>query len=239
VERLARARTSDALVSAYVGLELPPEALAERLRASHVFYFPDASCRTAIDVDDPAAHRRAFLEVTAHSARDPALAPSGRSAVVVQAFTRHDWQGGWGTGLSGDPGRAERELPRPVEYRRLKRQVTGELLATLEGLLPGARERVAYCDLGAPPSTVRFTRNAFGASCGFELNWRNFPFRNPLAHVETRLANLHMAGHFTVWPGAVPTAALSGRIAALRAHEQLARAGARRRPAAASVPSPA
>ena len=36
-------------------------------------------------------------------------------------------------------------------------------------------------------------------------------------HVRTPLDNLHMAGHFTVWPGAVPTAALSGKIAALRA----------------------
>jgi phytoene dehydrogenase-like protein len=231
VERLERARTSDALVSAYVGLDLPADALAERLRTSHVFYFPDRSCRTELDAGDPTAHRRAFLEVTAHAAHDPGLAPPGRSALVVQAFTRHDWLRGWRTGLSGDPARAERELPRPPEYRRLKRQVADELLQALEGLLPGVRDRVAYADVGAPPSTVRFTRNAFGASCGFELNWRNFPFRNPLAHVETPLANLHMAGHFTVWPGAVPTAALSGKIAAARAHEQLARGRTRRRAA--------
>jgi hypothetical protein len=68
---------------------------------------------------------------------------------------------------------------------------------------------------------VRFTRNAFGGTCGFELNWRNFPFVNPLAHVDTPLRNVHVAGHFTVWPGAVPTAALSGKIAALRADEGL------------------
>jgi phytoene dehydrogenase-like protein len=103
----------------------------------------------------------------------------------------------------------------------LKRVVASQLLATFEGLVPGAASRVLFADVGAPPSTVRFTRNAFGGSCGFELNWRNFPFVNPLAHVETPLANLHLAGHFTVWPGAVPTAALSGRIAALRAHEGL------------------
>ena len=223
VRRLERAHHSDALVSVYLGLDLPPEELRERLRTSHVFYFPDDGCRTAIEPADPDAHRRAFLEVTSHASRDPALAPPGRSAVVVQAFTRHDWLQGWATGLSGDPGRAEREVPRPAEYRRLKRRVADDLVARLEGLLPGVAERIVYRDVGAPPSTVRFTRNAFGGSCGFELNWKNFPFRNPLAHVETPLENLHMAGHFTVWPGAVPTAALSGKIAALRAHERLAR----------------
>jgi hypothetical protein len=30
-----------------------------------------------------------------------------------------------------------------------------------------------------------------------------------------------MAGHFTVWPGAVPTAALSGKIASIKAVQGL------------------
>jgi phytoene dehydrogenase-like protein len=223
VERLDAARHSDALVSLYLALDVPPEELRERLRTSHVFYFPRYDCRTAIDAADPVAHRKAFLEVTAHGLLDPSLAPPGRSAVVVQAFTRHDWLGGWRTGLAGDPASEDRPPPRPPAYRRLKREVADQLLETLEGLVPGVRSRVVRADVGAPPSTVRFTRNAFGGSCGFELNWRNFPFLDPLGHVETPLANLHLAGHFTVWPGAVPTAALSGRLAAVRAHARLRR----------------
>jgi phytoene dehydrogenase-like protein len=221
VERLDRARHSDALVSAYVGLDLPPEALRERLGTAHVFYFPDVGCRTELDPSDPDAHRKAFLEVTAHGMFDPALAPPGRSSVVLQAFTRHDWQDGWGTGLTGDTAREERGLPRPPEYRRLKRRVAEDLLGTFERLVPGASARVTYLDVGTPPSTVRFTRNAFGASCGFELNWRNYPYALPLPNPGTPLANLHAAGHFTVWPGTVPTAALSGKIAARRADDRL------------------
>ncbi|WP_242337736.1 MULTISPECIES: NAD(P)/FAD-dependent oxidoreductase [Anaeromyxobacter] len=235
--RLDRARTSDALVSVYLGLDLAPEALRERLRTSHVFYFPSFACKTALDPADPDAHRHAFLEVTAHGLRDPSLAPAGKSALVVQAFTRHDWQDGWRTGLSGDPAReAARPPPRPAAYRALKRQVAAELLEKLDGLVPGVADRVVHLDVGAPPSTVRFTRNAFGGSCGFELNLRSFPFSNPLAHVETPLENFHTAGHFTVWPGTVPTAALSGKIAARRAHARLARrrGRARARPAAPS-----
>jgi len=220
--RLDRARHSDAMVSVYLGLDVAPEELRERLVSSHVFYCPNTRCRTALD-PAPGAHRDAFLEVTAHSMSDPALAPAGRSSVVLQAFTRHDWLNGWGTGLTGDTAREGPSGRRPPEYRRLKRQVAAELVAVFEGLFPGAASRVAYCDVGTPPSAVRFTRNAFGGTCGFELNWRNFPFMNPLAHVATPIDNLHAAGHFTVWPGAVPTAALSGKIAALRAHRRLAR----------------
>jgi phytoene dehydrogenase-like protein len=222
VERTDRAAHSDALVSVYVGLDLPPEALRERLETAHVFYFPTGACRTALD-EGADAHRRAFLEVTAHGMFDPSLAPPGQCAVVLQAFTRHDWQAGWGTGLSGDPAREGRPPPRPMDYRRLKRRVAEDLLGVFERLVPGARDRIVFLDVGAPPSTVRFTRNSFGASCGFALEWRGFPFALPLGNVDTPLENLHAAGHFTVWPGAVPTAALSGRIAATRAAARLAR----------------
>ncbi|MFL5264795.1 MAG: phytoene desaturase family protein [Anaeromyxobacteraceae bacterium] len=226
LSRLDEARHSDAMVSAYVGLDIPPAELRAALRTSHVFAFPSFDCRTALDPGDPAAHRKAFLEVTAHGVGDGSPGGGARSGVVLQAFTRHDWQGGWGTGLSGDPAREAATPPRAPAYRALKRAVADELLASFEKLVPGARRRVSYLDVGAPQSAVRFTRNAFGGTCGFELNWKNFPFLNPLAHVATPLENFHAAGHFTVWPGAVPTAALSGKIAALRAHERL---GARRR----------
>ena len=221
VARLDVARHSDALVSVYLGLDIPADELRERLRTSHVFFFPSFGCQTALDPRDPEAHRKTFLEVTAHGASDPGAADRARSAVVLQAFTRHDWLEGWGTGLSGDTARETATPPRPPAYRRLKRAVAEQLVASFEQLVPGAGNRIAYVEVGAPPSAVRFTRNAFGGTCGFELNWRNFPFLNPLAHVATPLENFHMAGHFTVWPGAVPTAALSGKIAALRAHERL------------------
>ena len=221
IARLERAHHSDAMVSAYLGLDVPAEELRERLGTSHTFYFPGFDCRTSMDPADPEAHRKAFLEVTAHAAADSGLAPAGKSAVVLQAFTRHDWLKSWKTGLSGDTGRDERSVPRPVEYRRLKRRVLAEMVGVFEGLLPGIGSRVVFAELGTPQSAVRFTRNAFGGTCGFELNWRNFPFRNPLAHVRSPLDNLHMAGHFTVWPGTVPTAALSGKIAALRAHSRI------------------
>jgi phytoene dehydrogenase-like protein len=232
IARLDAARHSDAMVSVYLGLDMPRDELRERLKTSHVFFFPSFDCRTAIDPRDPAAHRHAFLEVTAHGVGPESAAGS---SLVLQAFTRHDWLDGWGTGLSGDPAREGAVPRRPKEYRQLKRAVADELVASLEKLLPGVGRRGAYLDVGAPSSAVRFTRNAFGGTCGFELNWRNFPFRNPLSHAATPLDNFHLAGHFTVWPGAVPTAALSGKIAALRAHDRLR---ARRRPVAREAGAP-
>ncbi len=78
LERLDAARHSDALVSAYVGLDVPADELRERLRTSHVFFFPSFDCQTAIDPRDPGAHRRAFLEVTSHGTWEPAQAGAAR-----------------------------------------------------------------------------------------------------------------------------------------------------------------
>lgn len=42
------------------------------------------------------------------------------------------------------------------------------------------------------------------------------PFWPAPARFETPVRNLFWAGHYTIWPGAVPTAALSGKLAADR-----------------------
>lgn len=218
LNKLGGARHSDALVSVYLGLNLPAEKLKEYVRSSHIFYFPNYGCKTALERGDEQAHAKAFLEVTAHCVEQPDLNPPGRSSVVLQAFTEQEWLENWRAGdQSDDTDRAARTF----EYKDVKRKVAEQLITTFEGIFPDVRKFIEYVDVGSPLSTVRFTRNHRGGSCGFELNWRNFPFINPLAHIKTPLRNVHMAGHFTVWPGAVPTAALSGKIAALAADRNL------------------
>lgn len=211
---LDEAGHSDALVSVYLGLNIPAAELKEKLKTAHTMYFPSEVCAEKLRLDDPDAHRKSFIEVTAHCVDDEALNPPGKSSLVVQAFTDYKWLDGW---RAGDQPVAPGEVRRPAEYKDLKKRVAEHLIGTLEGLLPGVREKIEYCDVGTPLSTTRFTRNHLGGTCGFELNWLNYPFWNPLAHTTSPLENVHMAGHFTVWPGAVPTAALSGKIAALRA----------------------
>lgn len=215
LRHLEEAKHSDPLVSVYLGLNIPRERLREILKAPHTFYFPSYDCRTALGLNDPAAHQKAFLEITAHCLEDASLAPEGKSSVVLQAFTRCEWLDHWKSG--GD------WLARSAEYKELKKKVADEMIGVFEGVFPGVRDHIEYSETGSPLSAYRFTRNELGGTCGFELNWKNFPFLNPLAHTETPFENFHMAGHFTVWPGAVPTAALSGKIASVRADAKIRR----------------
>lgn len=213
LNKLEAVKHSDPLVCVYLGLNISREKLKDILKSSHIFYFPNERCTTDMDLNDPDAHKKVFLEVTAHCIDDASLAPEGKSAVVLQAFTRCEWLNHWTSG--GDWN------ARSLEYKDLKRKVADEMIGVFEGLFSDVRKHIEYLDVGSPLTAARFTKNHLGGSCGFELNWRNFPFLNPLAHTKSPLDNVHMAGHFTVWPGAVPTAALSGKIAALRAHKNL------------------
>ena len=215
LSKLDNAKHSDPLTSVYLGLNLPVEKLKEILKTSHIFYFPDYKCRTEMNIEDIDAHSKAFLEVTAHCIDDPSLAPEGKSSLVLQTFSRAEWAKYWRT-------RGELDH-RSLDYRAIKRTVADQIVSVFEGIFPDVRKYIEYCDVGTPLSAYHFTRNHLGGSCGFELNWKAYPFLQPLAHTETPVKNLHMAGHFTVWPGSVPTAALSGKIAAVRAHEGMVR----------------
>lgn len=208
VDRLRRSEMSDALVAAYVGLRVPPETMRERLRAAHTFYFPTYEAGAPGREHREDFHLGQFVEVTCHSIDDPGLAPHGSSAVVVQAFTKHGWRDRWATGGG----------PRGDAYRALKARVGEDLVSRLRELVPEAGDAGAevFRDVGTPLSTVRFTLNDLGSSCGFLLNYRLYPHRASFASLSTPVQGLFTAGHQTIWPGSVPMAALSGKIVADR-----------------------
>jgi prolycopene isomerase len=99
------------------------------------------------------------------------------------------------------------------------------MLETAGGLLPGIEEKVAYSDLGTPLSLHRFTRNSEGSTGGWSYNARlSVPMRQPgLNLMRTPIRNLYAAGHYTIWPGGVISAALSGRIVARMVERHLPR----------------
>ena len=208
VDAVMRAPLSDPLVSAYLGIDLPPEALSDVLRASHLFYFPEHGRSQNTARPDERYHAGQFLEVTAHSMRDRSLCPPGKTGVVVQAMTRWDWDDHWRT--HGDP------MARGEAYRAAKERAGQSLVEGFAAIAPQIRGHIELQDVGTPGTTVRFTRATGGASCGFMLNYAEYPFRGTLSRFTTPLQNVLMAGHGTLWPGSVPMAALSGRVVAQR-----------------------
>ncbi len=210
--RVRQARPSDPMVSLYLGLAIPPDELEAHLQAHHVFHFPfEEVVRTEDRPDDPDVHRDLWLQWNAPILHGEPFAPAGHSAVVLQAFSDHAWMDRWGTGgrSPADLGEAGR-----AAYRSLKEQVADGMLEAAARLIPGVRERVAYRELGSPIALTRFTGNAEGSTAGWTFAPGGKPFRAPGADPHTGLPGLWLGGQWAIWPGGVPFAAMSAKLAA-------------------------
>lgn len=206
-EEVARADLSEALTSVYLGIDASPEQLAPILKTQHVFYFPELRIHDPEETTDAGLHRGAWLEVSCPTLADPSLAPPGKSVIVLQTMAPAAWLDRWGR-----DGRATKEV-----YRALKDRVAEEMIATAEGLVPDLSGKILFRDVGTPLSAERFTFNAAGATGGWTFDPDRSLLRDRYTLITTPIKGLHAAGHYALWPGGVPSAALSARLAALLA----------------------
>ncbi len=206
LSEIKNAEVSEPVLSAYLGVNIPPEELMKYLKVHHVFYFPDYKIKDLTDSDDPDLHQNTWLEITSPSIDNPALAPERKSSIVLQTFTSYKWMNYWGTGGNVSE--------RPERYRALKNKVINDMVETAEKLIPGLKDKIEYKDAGTPLSTIRFTMNSEGASAGWTYDPERAFLRKKMYSFDTPIKNLFCAGHYTIWPGGVPSAALSGKIVA-------------------------
>ncbi len=214
-DRVAGSKPSEALTSTYVGLDLPVDALRECLQAHHTFYFPSYAPHDPDTLDDPALHANSWLEISAPCLTDPSLAPAGKSAVVLQTMAHAAWHDHWNR-----PGRNGRS-----SYRALKRTVGRQMCDTAVALIPHLRDRTAWLDVGSPLSAERFTMNRGGASAGWTFDPEHALLNGKFLNIRTPVRQLLTAGHWSLWPGGVPAAALSGKFAADAVTSPVMRAG--------------
>ncbi len=197
---------SEPLTALYLGVDMSHEELSRYLKTHHTLFFPEGPVPDYDAVQNRLMHDTAFTEITWTSMHSPELAPRGKNSLVIQTFSSYRWMNNWGTG--GD------DLARPAAYKKLKKLVAGQMLESACRHIPELKDRIVYQDLGTPLSTIRFTRNPEGASCGWSMALGKSFLQDRWLSITTPISNLYSIGHFTFWPGGVPMAALSGAIAA-------------------------
>ncbi|MDR1317189.1 MAG: NAD(P)/FAD-dependent oxidoreductase [Spirochaetales bacterium] len=207
-KKVREAKLTEELFSVYLGLDIGVDEMHKRLGAQHVFYFPNYETIFP-QADSPAGiHSRMWMLVNHFGRENPGAAPHGATTLVLQTYSAWDWQDRWHSGNG--------QLPRPGGYKHLKDSTAGELLRGAQRILPGLETKILYQDAGTPHSTERFTLNSRGSSGGwcygdreslvYRSRWKNL--------IRTPLENLFVCGHYSLWPGGVICAALSGKIAA-------------------------
>ncbi len=210
-QSMQNATLSEPFLTAYLGLDMSHEELSNYLKTHHTFYMPTYTIKDVCSESttrDPDLHKNTWLEVTWTSKENPKLAPEGKSTVILQTMSNYRWQNYWETG--GD------DFARPPAYKVLKEKVLNQMIDTFSDLVPHVHDKIRYKDLGTPQSLIRFTLNSEGATSSWSWDRKKVPCGRRYPKLRTPIRNLYTAGHYTIWPGSVPLAALSGKIVADR-----------------------
>jgi prolycopene isomerase len=189
LERLNSALESETFVAVYLGTDIPPDEMKERLMDHHVLVSDNYDFALNTAVDDPDLHKKTFLEVTSPSADNPDLAPKGKSSLILQAISSYEWMDTWGTGSGGK---------RTRKYQELKALVADQLIRIVERVIPDLSQRIELMDVGTPLTHEDYTFNSRGASAGWSWNMDDAPFHNSDDLVfETPVKGLNAASHWT------------------------------------------
>jgi len=206
VKEVETAPLSEPLVALYLGVDMTDAELSRYLKTHHTLYFPDGPVPNYDDSKNKGMHDTAFTEINWTSMKCKDLAPRNKNSLVLQTFSSYEWMNKWGTG--GD------DFKRPKEYKDLKKMVADQMLETACRYIPKLKDRIVYQTLGSPLSTIRFTLNPEGASCGWSLALGKSYLKDKFLSLTTPIDRLYTIGHTAFWPGGVPMAALSGAMVA-------------------------
>ncbi|MFQ3619326.1 MAG: NAD(P)/FAD-dependent oxidoreductase [Spirochaetales bacterium] len=208
VERIQKARLTEAILNVYLGVKKEPVDLSSQLRAQHAFYFPNYRVIFPDSYSPREVHRSMWVALNHFGLENNQAAPPGHTTLVLQTYSSHAWENYW---LNGSPA-----YPRSALYKQFKNEIGKELVHTAENLVPGLEKTIAYYEVGTPLSLERFTLNTEGSTGGWCYDPDLSPvFRlPPFRMIHTPLTNLHACGHYSLYPGGVISACLSGKIAA-------------------------
>ncbi len=208
VSRINEVRLTEGLVNVYLGLDMSSKSLHKTMQAQHVFYFPNYDVLFPDAGSDIDVHSRMWVVLNHFGQENPGAAPEAQAGIVLQTYSSYKWADTW---KNRDGG-----MPRTGEYRNLKEKVADQLIQQAEHILPGLKASIVYRDVGSPLSGERFSMNSLGSSGGWCYQDGISPvYRFPAFNlINTPLANLRTCGHYSLWPGGVISAALSGKLTA-------------------------
>ena len=194
-EKIGRTAVSEGIVTVYLGLDIPPGEMRTWLKVPHVSY-RDASAAADIrsSGDDAEYFQKVHVGLYSPSLHDPALAPEGKSGLMIQAAAPYHWMDNWGGG--------DRQ-----KYRALKEAAKQALIAKASGVVPGLAERIEFSDVATPLTYERYTGNTDGATSAWSWNPNNKFYKSAMSvNVDTPVKRLLIGSCWASQIGGVPGA---------------------------------
>lgn len=192
-DRIRRAEVSESSVAIYLALSLSNEELLKRMEKSYIICPPEQS--DSGQADDSAYFKYAPFSLCSPSLKNPALAPAGKSSLMISALVPHQWMNNWGNGDH-------------AIYEQLKWQVAETLIQRAAAVIPGLLESIELKDAATPLTFERYTGNTGGATSAWSWNPHKRFYRNMVAlNIRTPVKNLYISSSWSrQFGGGVPGA---------------------------------
>ena len=221
-EEFQSKRGGDSVFSIMIGVDEPPEKF-KSISNGHFFYTPSkkglgethrSRLKSLIDnfekttkenvvewVDDYC--RLTTYEISIPALRDPSLAPKGKTGLIVSFLFEYDLikkveEAGW--------------------YEEFKKEVEDRILKTLgNSIYPKIEEKILFCFSSTPLTILRRASTSEGGIVGWSYetpvpvvhNLRKMP-----DSIKTPIPNVLQTGQWVYSPAGIPTAILTGWLAA-------------------------
>lgn len=198
------------LEGSVLGLSVPILFLGVRISSQRVrqlfngkeelYYFP-AIRRLNADPNDINFFVNCNMVIHASSLVNPDHAPQGCSNIQIYlSCPPVGWQQDWGL-VNGQ---------RTEKYGELKKKVIGDVLSSLENLIPELKDRsiIDVCEIGTPYTHERYTGNTHGVALGFNFDGYLLGAPRIRSYYDrlSNVSNLFFIGHQTGYGGGLNVA---------------------------------
>jgi phytoene dehydrogenase-like protein len=199
LRRIEEAPVSEGIFTVYLGLDMPMDQLARRMQHHYVFRDDEAPGFDVHDSSDERFFEKSSVSLFSPSLLNPALAPEGKSSLMLQAICPHRWLDNWGGG--------DRE-----RYREMKERVTEVLIDKASAVVPELKEHIEVRDAATPLTYERYTGNTDGATSAWSWNPHNRFHKSIMGvNVGTPVENLYIGSCWAMQIGGVPGALMAAR----------------------------
>lgn len=199
LRRIDEAAVSEGIFTVYLGLDMPMDQLERRMQNHYVFYDDEAPGYDVRDSSDESFFEKGSVSLYSPSLMNPALAPEGKSSLMLQAVCPHRWLGDWGGG--------DRE-----RYLELKERVTEVLIDKATAIVPELKEHIEVRDAATPRTYERYTGNTDGATSAWSWNPANRFHKGLMSvNVDTPVEGLYIGSCWAMQMGGVPGALMAAR----------------------------
>jgi phytoene dehydrogenase-like protein len=214
----------DSVFTTYLMVDAPPQAFGS-ICGAHSFYTPNERGIADLRLErfDKNQSKEALFasllepyfavttyEISIPAMRDAALAPAGKTALIVSTLmdyhlVKHIAKEGW--------------------YDEFKTFAAQATIHALQDAFPVLRTANIETLTSSPLTIEKFTKNRHGAITGWSFVNHPLPsasgFKDIMKSVKTPFIDIHQAGQWTFSPSGFPVSILTGRVASDKALKRL------------------